>query len=157
MKLISEALKNGLCEQLSHEFYNANLYLYICGFLRNKGLDNVAKHFEGQYKEELEHGMEFFNLLTDLNADVVIPEIEGVSIEINSIKDVATLYLEREILTTKSIYELKLLSMAEKCPIAEEKMREMISKQQHEYEEATTFADKAEIAPEWWQWLLMKG
>ena len=154
-ELISEGLRNAICEQIKHEFYNANLYLYICGFLRNKGLDNIAKHFEGQYKEELEHGMEFFNLLTDLNADVMIPEIDQINIEIKSMKDVATLYLEREILTTKSIYELKLLSIGDKCPVAEEKMREMIAKQQHEYAEATTFADKVEIAPEWWQWLLM--
>ena len=56
MTLINESLRNALNEQIGHEFYNANLYLYMCAFLRNKGLDNLAKHFEGQHQEETGHG-----------------------------------------------------------------------------------------------------
>jgi len=150
--LIGDSLRNALCEQIAHEFYNANLYLFICAFLRNKGLDNLAKHFEGQQQEEMGHGMEFLNLLTDLNAQVTIPEIEGVGIGIDSIMDIATLYLNREILTTKSIYELKTMAMADNNSIVEEKMREMISKQQHEYAEATTFLDNASLCgDDWWK------
>ena len=33
-------------------------------------------------------------------------------------------------------------------------MREMIAKQQNEYEEATTFLDRAMTLPEWWQVML---
>ena len=65
MSLIGEDLRTAICEQIGHEIYNANLYLFICGFLRNKGLDNLAKHFEGQHGEETEHAKEFFNLLTN--------------------------------------------------------------------------------------------
>ena len=151
MKLMSDGLCSGICEQIGHEIYNANLYLFICGFLRNKGLDNIAKHFEEQHSEETGHAKEFFNLLTDMNADVAIPEISEINIQINSIHDVAKLYLERELLTTDSIYELRIMAMGEKNPVVEEKMRDMISKQQKEYSEATTFMDKAELMPEWWQ------
>lgn len=154
---MSDGLCAGISEQIGHEIYNANLYLFICGFLRNKGLDNIAKHFEGQQQEELAHAKEFFNLLTDMNADVVIPEIGGINVEINSIHDVAKLYLEREILTTQSIQELRIFAMGENNPIVEEKMRNMIGKQQHEYAEATTFMDKAELMPEWWQWAIYDG
>jgi len=154
MELISETLRGAICEQIGHELYNANLYLYICGILRNKGFDNIAKHFEGQQAEETSHAMEFFNLLTDLNANVNIPEINEINISLVSIREIATAYLEREVATTQSIDALKKMSISQQNPVVEEKMREMITKQQKEYEEATSFMDKAELMPEWWQVML---
>lgn len=151
MALISENLANAICEQIGFEKYNSHLYLYICGYLKNKGLDNIAKHFEGQHKEEFEHSLMFFNLLTDLNADVFVPEVDEVSMPFNTILDIAKVYLDREISTTSSINELKKLAMSEDNPVVEEKMRDMIRIQQNEYEEATTFMDKATLLSEWWQ------
>jgi ferritin len=149
--LMSDSLRNSICEQIGHERYNANLYLYMAGYLKNKGLDNIAKHFEEQDKEEIGHSLEFFNLLTDLNADVKIPEIDSISMSFPMIIDLAKAYLEREMLTTASINEIKKLAIDEDNPVVEEKMREMITKQQKEYEEATSFLDKATLLPEWWQ------
>jgi ferritin len=148
--LISDTLRNAICEEIGHEKYNSNLYMYICGFLRNKGLDNLAKHFEGQHLEEFNHSIEFFNLLTDLNADVIIPEIKEINLYFSNITDVAKAYLDREILTTESIDSIKQLAIIESNPVVEEKMREMISLQQNEYAEATSFMDKASLLPEWW-------
>lgn len=149
--IISEGLASAICEQIGHEKYNSNLYMYICGFLRNKGLDNIAKLFEEQHLEEFNHSIEFFDLLTDLNADVYLPEIKEIKITINTIEDVAQAYLSRELLTTASIDSIKKMAVSEACPVVEEKMREMIKKQQKEYEEATTFMDKAKLFSEWWQ------
>jgi bacterioferritin B len=151
MILINDSLKSALCEQIGHEFYNANLYLYMCAFLRNKGLDNLAKHFEGQHEEETGHGKEFVSLLTDLNADVFIPEIDEINTQFASIVGLAQLYLEREFLTTTSIGEILKLAIQDNNYVVEQKMREMIAKQQKEYEEATTFLDRATLMPEWWQ------
>jgi len=151
MTLINESLRNALNEQIGHEFYNANLYLYMCAFLRNKGLDNLAKHFEGQHEEETGHGKEFMSLLTDLNADVFIPEVDEINTEFISIIGLAQAYLDREILTTTSIGEILKLAIQDNNYVVEQKMRDMISKQQKEYEEATTFLDKAQLMPEWWQ------
>jgi ferritin len=152
MTLINESLRNALCEQIGHEFYNANLYLHMCAFLRNKGLDNLAKHFEGQYEEEINHGKEFVNLLTDLNANVFIPEIDNIQMSFENILPLANAYLAREVLTTTSIDEIKKLAISDNNPVVEEKMREMISKQQKEYEEATTFLDNAILCgDDWWK------
>jgi ferritin len=158
--LMSEILRNAICEQIGHEKYNSNLYLYMAGYLKNKGLDNIAKHFEEQHKEEFEHSLEFFNLLTDLNSDVRIPEIDEINMPFPMILDLANAYLEREVLTTASINEIKKLAIDEDNSVVEEKMREMISKQQKEYEEATSFLDLAILIPEWWQvalWNVAKG
>ena len=60
-------------------------------------------------------------------------------------------YLSREYETTESLNEIKLLAMSEESPnpVVEERIREMILKQQHEYEEATSMNDKAQLLSEW--------
>jgi ferritin len=150
MVLINDSLKSALCEQIGHEKYNANLYLYMCGFLKSKGLDGLAKHFFEQHNEETGHSIEFFNLLTDLNADIRIPEIDEINMPFNTIVEFAEAYLEREKLTTTSIDEIKKLAIQDNNPVVEEKCREMIAKQQKEYEEATTFLDNATLCGEDW-------
>jgi ferritin len=151
MTLIGESLRSALNEQIGHEFHNANIYMFMCAFLRNKGLDNLAKLFETQHEEEIGHGKEFVSLLTDLNADVFIPEIDEVNTQFISIVGLAQLYLDREMLTTTSLGEILKLAIDDNNYVVEQKMREMIAKQQKEYEEATTFLDKATLMPEWWQ------
>ena len=155
MKLISDNLISVLIEQLGHEKYNANLYLFIGGFLKNKGLNNLAKIFEGQYTEEIEHAMMIYNLLTDMNAPVVIPEIPRIEFVFNSIIDIANQYLEREILTTQSLDDIKKLAIEENNPVVEERMRYMITLQQHEYSEATDFVDKAELTGGDWRFVFL--
>lgn len=150
MNLISETLRTAICQQIAHELQNANIYFYMCGFLKNKGLDNLAAHFEKQRAEEHEHSKEFFNLLTDLNADIFIPEIDEVNMPLVSLSNIAKIYLDREVLTTTSIKELKNLAIEEDNPVVEQKMRDMISKQQHEYEEANTFLDNAMLCGDNW-------
>lgn len=153
--LISDNLIEVLCEQLGHEKYNANLYLFVSGYLKNKGLNNLGKFFEDQHDEETEHSKMIFKILTDLNGPVKIPEILGVDIPINTIQDVAKLFLDREIITTTSLDEIKKLAIDENNPVVEEFMRKMIKLQRKEYEEALDFMDKAEITGGDWKFVLM--
>lgn len=148
--LLTENLTDSICEQIAHERFNSTIYLYFCGYLRNKGLDNLAKHFRKQHDEEIEHSILFFDFLTAMNADVVIPEVPACDMSLNNILDVAKLYLEREIITTNSINDIKKLSIDENNPVAEEFLRGMISKQLQEYEEANSFNDRAEITGTNW-------
>lgn len=148
-KLISDELRLALLEQWGHETYNSHLYLYIAGVLKNKGLDNLAKIFEGQEQEESGHAKMIFDFLTDLNADVHIPEINMVNIQFGSIMDIAHQYLAREIVTTTSLDEIKKIAQDEN-PVAEEFLRDMIKLQRHEYEEACGFVDRAEIVGNDW-------
>jgi ferritin len=153
--LMSDALRDAVIEQLGHEKLNANIYLYLCGYLRNKGLNRIATHFLGQHDEETGHAKLFFDLLTDLNAEVRIPEIDEVNIPISSILDIAKAYLEREVLTTQSIDALKKLAIDENNPVCEEMFRGMIVKQQNEYAEALDFQDKAELTQGDWKFVLL--
>jgi ferritin len=157
MELISTTLTSAICEQIGHEMLNASIYLHICGFLRNKGLNKIAEHFEGQHTEEISHSKMFFDLLTDLNAPVTLPEVSGVNTSYLTIMDIATIYLDREVLTTNSINQIKNLAVEENNPVVEEMLREMIRLQRKEYEEATSFMDLATLLPEWWMQALYRG
>lgn len=153
-KLISDILRDAICEQIGHEIYNGNLYAYIAAFLKNKGLDNLAKLFENQREEEYEHSKEFIDLLTDLGAEVYIPEINEVKIPFEDIVSIANAFLEREIITTENINSIRKLATSEDNPVVEEHAKKMISKQQSEYEEATTFLDNAMLCvgqDSWWK------
>ena len=148
--LISDGLRDVLIEQISDEKYNANMYLHIASFMNSKGLSNIAKHFEGQFKEEEEHARIIYDLLVDMGLDFPFPAIDGCDMVFGSIGDIAEAYLNREILTTESLNEIKELAILEN-PIVEERIREMILLQQHEIAEATDFIDKSENLKEWWQ------
>lgn len=154
-KLLSDNLNEAMCEQLGLEKGNANLYLFMAGYLKNKGLDRLAKIFEGQHSEEEEHAKLIYDFLTAHNSPISIPEINSPDRDIFSILQLAELYLEKEIQTTNSLNAIKHLAMDEDNPTAEEFMREMIKKQIHEYEEATTFLDKAILAGDDWKAILL--
>ena len=153
--LMNEELASSLHEQIGHERFNATLYLYIASFLKNKGLNNIAKLFDSQHDEEIGHSKMIIDLLTDLGTDVKIPSVEGCESPIGSILDIALLYLNREILTTESLDEIKKLAIDIGNPVVEERMRHMISLQQKEYEEATDFSDKADLLGNDWKSVLL--
>jgi ferritin len=152
--LLSESLAEAIYQQISHESYNAALYQYISAYLKNKGLDSLAEKFEEQVFEEQYHAREFIKFLTDLSVDVEILAVPSVELQINTIKDIATIYLNREIETTESINSIKQLAIDESNALCEEFLRGMILKQQHEMEESTSFMDKVILMPEWWQWAI---
>jgi len=155
MKLISDTLRDALIEQWSHEVKNSHIYLNVESFLSGKGLDNLAKIFEEQHSEEQGHAKIIFDLLKDLNVVVTIPTVESLQKNMSNIMDVAELYLEREISTTQSLISLKDLAIEDGNGIVEEVMRNMISKQQVEYAEATLFMDRASICGNDWKAVFM--
>lgn len=151
-KLISDVLQRSLCEQIGHEKYNSNLYLYIAAFFNNMGLTNLGKKFEEQHEEEFVHSKMIYSILIDLSTPIYIPEIDQIDIKFSSILDIAKLFLEREISTTESLDAIKKLAIDEKCPVVEEAMRDMIKLQRNEYAEATDFMDKAQLTGgDWWK------
>jgi len=149
IKLISDDLKSAIENQIAAEKYNANVYLYVCGYFRSNGCNNIANFFLSQHSEETEHSVLLFNLLTDLNVFPKIPNIDECDMQFSNIKNVADLFLQREIETTNSLNSLKEFAIEEKNPVAEERMRQMLIIQQSEYAEATDFMDKAYAMNDW--------
>ena len=148
--LISVDLNNVLCEQIAHERYNSGLYMKIAGILKQKGLDGLAKHFMDQFEEENEHAKLIHNYITDLNGFINIEDVDGVVAELNTIVDIAKLYLDTEINTTNSLKEIALMAQEESDLVTWDFIMEMLKKQRTEYAEATTFLDNAELCGDDW-------
>lgn len=153
MLLISENLRNQLVEQWVEEKENSQFYIYIGGWLKNRGYENLAKYFIDASFEEDVHAKKIFDLLTDLSLDFESRQIGSGVFPISSIGDIAEKFLSREIQTTQSLTEIRDLCSEEETAssVVEEMIREMISVQQSELEESTSFMDKTKILTEWWQ------
>ena len=150
MTLLNESLSSALHEQWSQERFNSHVYLYIAGYLKNMGLDNIAKLFLNQHDEEISHSKQIFDFLTDTNSEIKILEVPAVSVDCSTIGNIAKEYLQREIATTDSLNSIKLLAIEQNEPLTEEFMRTMLSQQVKEIEEANGFMDKSKILSEWW-------
>lgn len=153
-QLINNELTAALQEQIGHEKYNSNLYLYIAGFFANKGLTNLAKKFEEQHEEEFGHSKMIYDILVDLSSPIIIPDIDGINMQFNNITDIANLFLEREIATTESLDAIRKLAIETECPVVEQFMLEMLKLQRKEYEEATDFQDKSILCENDWKWVM---
>ena len=153
--LLSQELTDILVQQMCHERFNAALYLYIAGYLKNKGLDKLASKFESQYDEENSHNKLIYDFLVDMNSPISMDSVDSADFEIKSILDIANAYLSREVLTTKSLEEIKNMCISENNGVAEEFLRQMINRQRAELEEANTFYDQSELCENDWKFVFM--
>ena len=152
VSLISDILCDELCQQYSHEKYNANFYLVIAGFLKNKGLDKLAKIMEDQHDEEIKHSLMIYEFLTNMNSPFTAREVDLVELDIFTITDISEAYLDRELVTTQDLTDIKLLCIQENNSVAEEFLRKMIQLQENELAEASTFKDNADLTGnDWWK------
>ena len=93
--------------------------------------------------------------MTDLNSPVVIPEIDEVFESFPTIIDLANAYLIREVETTDALNKIKKLAISDDNPVVEERIREMLKLQQHEYAEATDYLDKATLTGGDWKFVFL--
>ena len=147
---LSDNLSSGTIDQYSHEVLNSLNYIYIAAFLKNKGLDGLAKIFEEQFTEEISHSKLIYDFLTDLNIPFKVVPIDGVDFQINSIMDIATKYDERERATTENLEELLQISISDGNGIAQMFFQEMVNRQRKEMEEVFTFMDRSLLCGDDW-------
>lgn len=142
---VSNKLIGMIHDQIAHEAYNAHLYLKIATNLENMGLDNIAKHFHGQFAEENEHQAKFSGYLTDRNENVVIKSTPAVDVNPSDIVDIADKYLKQEQLTTKKIKDISKVAWDEWDLLTFNFLHEMLEIQLIEEKEALTFRDQAKF------------
>lgn len=137
---ISEKLNMAINLQITHELINAMKYSIIASYFEDLQLKNLAKKFWLQKSEELEHHQKFINHLNDrLGGKYINQEVPQIELQINSISDIATLYLETELETTESISEILNIIREEKSFQDEPLFLEFMSIQNIEEDEADEF------------------
>jgi len=154
-KNVSSNLLQLLNEQISHEGYNAQLYLKIGTYLRNKGLNKMAAHFIGQVDEEHSHQKKIADYLTDRNEEVLALTIPEVALSFTGIKQIAFLYLKQEQDTTAKLKSIARAAFEENDLLTFRFLQEVLEYQRSEEDEALTFQDKAELANDDWQTILL--
>jgi ferritin len=106
--LIEEAFN----DQLNAEFYSAYLYLSMASFLESHKLSGMAQWMKIQAKEELTHGMKFFNFINERGGKVTLKKIDAPPLAWKDPLNVFLNSLSHERHVTSLIH--KLVSLAEK-------------------------------------------
>ena len=142
---VSKELLKLLHEQISHESYNAHLYLKIYAYLKNKGLDNLSVRFQTQFAEENTHQQKIVDYLTDRNEEVIVIETPKVDFIPMNIIQIAQAYLAQEQMTTKRLKEIAMVAWNETDLLTFKFLQDMLEIQRTEEEEAFTFLDQASM------------
>ncbi len=68
--MLKGKMAEALNKQINEEFFSAYLYLSMSGYFESIGLKGFANWMMVQYKEEVDHGMKFYNYLLSQGADI---------------------------------------------------------------------------------------
>ena len=90
-------------EQITKEFHSAYLYLDFANFYESKGLLGFANWFKIQGKEELDHGMLFYQYLQNNGEKVKFDKIEAPDVEVETFMDPLEESLKQEQFVTDCI------------------------------------------------------
>src|SRR5512140_3528076 len=112
--MLSEKMLDLLTEQISHEYYSANLYLAMSSWCAFRGLRGSSAFLQKHSDEELGHMRKLFSYIADTGALAVVPEVPKPPQEFESIRSVFTQTLDHEIFITKKINALVEACLEEK-------------------------------------------
>ena len=137
----SQELNDAFNEQVLKEFANMLLYKQAESLFEDLQLENLAKYFHKQAKEEKQHGNKFIKYINKRTGgkvtcgDVPFPLKEELSLS-----NVGKVYIEAEENTTKSIEELYQVALDEKSFMDLGFLERMLNIQVGEEDEANEFA-----------------
>jgi ferritin len=147
MSNISAVSLNLLNQQIAHELWNSSIYRYMGSYLKKMGLNNIGNFFyEDQVKEEQSHAQLISDYINDRNETVQALSVPEGNVDIQNLNHFASLYLEREQLTTAKLSAIAQQALTESDYMLFDFMQEMIRKQRSEEDEALTFMDRAFMA-----------
>lgn len=142
MNLLSEELKPLFEQKIALETYNSNLYLKIANFLSTLGLSKLSQYFKTQSADEISHRDKFVDFASARNCPVEILGVDAITENFSTLKEIAEVYLQRELETTKFITRMAFKAFEEEDLITYEFLiNEMISEQKSEEQESLDFLD----------------
>ena len=143
---LSQELNESLNEQVLHELRNQNIYYQISSYFEDMQLKNLANYFQKQANHENEHAQKFIKHINDrTGGKVSIGDVDSPNLNINSIDDIANIYVKTEESTTESIEELYSLAFETKSFIDLPFLSEMLSEQVEEEDTSNAFATKLKM------------
>jgi len=74
--MLNKKIEIALNRQITEEFFSAHLYLSMSAYFGNENLSGFANWTLLQYKEEVSHGMRFFNYIIERGGRVNLEKID---------------------------------------------------------------------------------
>lgn len=115
--MINEKVLNILNSQINKEFYSAYLYLAMSAYFEDLGLFGFANWTKVQAREEVDHGMIFFDYIIERDGVVNLEQISAPDNEFKSPLQVFEKIYEHEKSVTESINGVASMS-DEECDLA---------------------------------------
>ena len=111
---LSKSLNARLNEQITNEFYSAQVYLAMSCMFEDLGLKVLAALYRKQAAEEREHGLKFVKYIPDVEGRVELQAIAAPSAKYSSVLAAIEAALAHERKVTQQIHDLMALALEEK-------------------------------------------
>ena len=112
--MIKATVQKALNDQTRKEFYSHYLYLSMAAFFESINLSGFAHWMRIQAKEEMEHGMKFFEQIIERQGKVVLEAIDEPTAKWKTPKDAIEAAYNHERKVTESIHKIVELADSEK-------------------------------------------
>ena len=106
-------MEKAINTQITMELYSAYLYLSMSGWCESQNLTGAARWLRQQAKEEVVHGMKFFDFLNDREGRVTLGAIDKPAADFASPREIFEQALAHERKVTESIHKLYALATGE--------------------------------------------
>lgn len=143
--MLSKLLEKEINEQITLEFWSAQLYLSMSAHFADLGLPGFANWMHVQYQEEVTHALKFFNYVIERGGKITLQPIEAVTTNWPSTLSVFTDTLEHEQKVTARINYLADLAVSEKDYATQSMLRWFIDEQVEEEANAKAIIDTLKL------------
>lgn len=144
--LIQEKLLQLFQKQINYEFESAYIYLGMAAYFETTPYKGFAAWMRKQAKEEIDHGMRFFDYLCDRGHRIELPMIPEVSTYYDSPLSAFLRALEHEQLVTSRINELYRVAGEVRDYAAQIALEWFISEQVEEEKQVQDLVDQIQLA-----------
>jgi ferritin len=111
--MLNEKMLKAINEQIKNEFYSSYLYLSMAAHFEANNLSGFAQWMRMQSKEEMAHGMKFFDYVLERGGHIELQAIDQPPAKFESALAIFEMVLEHERSVTESIYKLYELALKE--------------------------------------------
>lgn len=139
--MFSEKLTKEMNLQIKHELYSAYLYLSMASHFDANNLKGFSHWMKFQAKEELEHGMKFYEYLNSRGAKVNLEGIDQPPLEFGDPVEIFAIVLEHEKSVTDRINLLYGIAIDDKDYASQSFLNWFVDEQVEEEEHAAELLD----------------
>ena len=145
INILSENMQEALNKQMNAELYSSYLYLSMAAYFKSIDLNGFAHWMHCQAKEELFHGIKFYNYITERGGRAVMAPIVGPETNWDSASAPFDQAYQHEQNVTGMINDLVNLAIEEKDHATNNFLQWFVSEQVEEEASASEVVQKLKL------------